>query len=145
MLPPKRTKFVCFLTPLSINVKIAKRDGHGKMTNGHGKVMEEYFVKSVGTLTYPSFLVVYFQDEVRSQDKVFVIAGVTGSVKGRELAWSYVKEKWSYFHDQYKGGFLLSRLVRVSNRTPGSSLHRKNDQQDFLSRKTQEIWILKPT
>ena len=30
--------------------KIGKRDGHGKSRNGHGKVMENYFVKSVGTL-----------------------------------------------------------------------------------------------
>ena len=30
--------------------KIGKRDGHGKSRNGHGKVMEKYFVKYVGTL-----------------------------------------------------------------------------------------------
>ena len=30
--------------------KIAERDGHGKSRNGHGKFMEKYFVKSVGTL-----------------------------------------------------------------------------------------------
>ena len=30
--------------------KIGKRDGHGKSRNGHGKVMEKCFVKSVGTL-----------------------------------------------------------------------------------------------
>ena len=30
--------------------KIGKRDGHGKSMNGHGKVMDKYFVKSVGTL-----------------------------------------------------------------------------------------------
>ena len=32
------------------NAKIKKRDGHGKLKNGNGKVMEKYFVKSVGTL-----------------------------------------------------------------------------------------------
>ena len=31
-------------------MKIKKRDSHGKLKNGHGKVMEKYFVKSVGTL-----------------------------------------------------------------------------------------------
>ena len=30
--------------------KIEKRDGHGKLRNDHGKVMEKYVVKSVGTL-----------------------------------------------------------------------------------------------
>ena len=31
--------------------KIGNRDGHGKSRNGHGKVMENYFVKYVGTLS----------------------------------------------------------------------------------------------
>ena len=30
--------------------EIGKRDGHGKSRNGHGKVMEKYVVKYVGTL-----------------------------------------------------------------------------------------------
>ena len=30
--------------------KIGKTDGHAKSRNGHGKVMEKYFVKYVGTL-----------------------------------------------------------------------------------------------
>ena len=30
--------------------KIRKRDGHGKSRNGHGKVMDKYFFKYVGTL-----------------------------------------------------------------------------------------------
>ena len=30
--------------------KIDKRVGHGKIRQGHGKVMKKYFVKSVGTL-----------------------------------------------------------------------------------------------
>ena len=30
--------------------KIENRDVHGKLKNGHGKIMKQYFVKSVGTL-----------------------------------------------------------------------------------------------
>ena len=30
--------------------KIGERNGHGKSRKGHGKVMDKYFVKSVGTL-----------------------------------------------------------------------------------------------
>ena len=30
--------------------QIGERDDHRKSRNGHGKVMEKYFVKSVGTL-----------------------------------------------------------------------------------------------
>ncbi|PVD38990.1 hypothetical protein C0Q70_01615 [Pomacea canaliculata] len=51
-------------------------------------------------------------DKVRSQDSVFVIGGVTGSVKGRELAWQFVKDNWKELHNRYEGGFLLSRLVK---------------------------------
>ncbi len=55
-----------------------------------------------------------FQDEVRSQDTVFVIGGVTGHKEGKQLAWNFVKEKWELLHERYSGGFLLSRLVGVS-------------------------------
>jgi len=50
---------------------------------------------------------------VRSQDTVFVIAGATGSVDGRELAWKFVCDNWSLLHGRYSGIFLLSRLVKV--------------------------------
>ena len=53
-----------------------------------------------------------FQDAVRSQDTVFVIGGVTGTVAGREMAWQFVKDKWSNLHERYQGGFLLARLVK---------------------------------
>lgn len=57
----------------------------------------------------------WFQDKVRSQDSVFVVAGVTGSVSGRDMAWKYVQDNWKTFIDRYEGGFLLSRLVKVGN------------------------------
>ncbi|KAL8585740.1 hypothetical protein ACOMHN_056369 [Nucella lapillus] len=53
-------------------------------------------------------------DKVRSQDSVFVIAGVTGSKLGREMAWDYVKKHWKMLHERYEGGFLLSRLVKTT-------------------------------
>ena len=56
------------------------------------------------------------QDKVRSQDSVFVIAGVTGSVLGREMAWKFVKDNWKKLYERYEGGFLLSRLVKVRHR-----------------------------
>lgn len=51
---------------------------------------------------------------MRSQDTVFVIGGVTGSIKGREMAWQFLKDNWTKLHDRYEGGFLLSRLVKVN-------------------------------
>ncbi|XP_078311638.1 puromycin-sensitive aminopeptidase-like [Crassostrea virginica] len=53
-------------------------------------------------------------DKVRSQDTVFVIGGVTGTVEGRELCWQFVQDQWKELHSRYQGGFLLSRLVEVS-------------------------------
>lgn len=53
-------------------------------------------------------------DKVRSQDTVFVIGGVTGTVQGRELCWQFVQDKWTELHERYKGGFLLSHLVEVT-------------------------------
>lgn len=54
-----------------------------------------------------------FQEKVRSQDAVFVIGSTTGSVVGRELAWEFMKNKFSILNERYEGGFLLSRLVQV--------------------------------
>lgn len=62
------------------------------------------------SLFFPIFV---FQKQVRSQDAVFVVAGVTGSVLGREKAWKFVQQRWEEFLTRYKGGFLLSRLVKV--------------------------------
>lgn len=53
--------------------------------------------------------------EVRSQDTVFVIAGVAANPKGRELAWKFVQEKWTELFTRYDGGFLLSRLVQTTS------------------------------
>ena len=36
--------------------KMEKRDGHGQLRNGQGKVMEKYFVKSVGTLPRKDYI-----------------------------------------------------------------------------------------
>ena len=66
ILPPDCTKFVVFSTTKKLSIglenlhcpmfpakrhycKIEKRDCHEKSRNSHGKVMEKYFVKSVGT------------------------------------------------------------------------------------------------
>ena len=62
----------------------------------------------------PDLLTFISQEEVRSQDTVFVVAGVTGSVEGRELAWKFLVDNWSVLHDRYQGGFLLARLIKVT-------------------------------
>uniref|UniRef100_A0A3B3S1X4 Aminopeptidase n=1 Tax=Paramormyrops kingsleyae TaxID=1676925 RepID=A0A3B3S1X4_9TELE len=54
-------------------------------------------------------------DEVRPQDTVSVIGGVASSSKhGRKAAWKFVKDNWDELHNRYQGGFLISRLIKLS-------------------------------
>lgn len=52
-------------------------------------------------------------DEVRDQDKVYVLSGVCSTNNGRQLTWQYFQNNWSLINEKYgKGtGFILSRLV----------------------------------
>ena len=53
-------------------------------------------------------------NEVRSQDTIFVVAGVASNLKGRDLAWDFIKSNWPEFDRRYgSGGFGLMRLVSV--------------------------------
>nr|XP_058942457.1 puromycin-sensitive aminopeptidase-like [Pocillopora verrucosa] len=52
--------------------------------------------------------------DVRSQDTVYVIAGVTGSLAGRELAWQFVEDNWDELYTRYAGGLLFSRLIKMT-------------------------------
>ncbi|KAL3855249.1 hypothetical protein ACJMK2_014465 [Sinanodonta woodiana] len=69
-----------------------------------GAVKDEKLIKRV--------LEFAMSDKVRSQDTVFVIAGVTGSVKGRDMAWQFVKDQWKELFRRYETGFLLPRLIK---------------------------------
>ena len=52
--------------------------------------------------------------EVRSQDTIFVVTGVASNLKGRDLAWQFIKDNWPEFDRRYgSGGFGLMRLVSV--------------------------------
>jgi len=53
-------------------------------------------------------------DDVRSQDTITVVTAVAGNLHGRELAWSFVKDRWEEFDRRYgSGGFGLMRLVSI--------------------------------
>ncbi|XP_063815723.1 puromycin-sensitive aminopeptidase [Pseudophryne corroboree] len=54
-------------------------------------------------------------EDVRPQDTVSVIGGVAGASKqGRKSAWNFVKENWEELYNRYQGGFLISRLIKLS-------------------------------
>jgi len=54
-----------------------------------------------------------WQEEVRSQDAVFCIAGATSSAQGRQLSWEFLQSNWTKLSSMYEGGFLLARLVKI--------------------------------
>uniref|UniRef100_A0A667I6M3 Aminopeptidase n=1 Tax=Lynx canadensis TaxID=61383 RepID=A0A667I6M3_LYNCA len=54
-------------------------------------------------------------EEVRPQDTVSVIGGVAGGSKhGRKAAWKFIKDNWEELYNRYQGGFLISRLIKLS-------------------------------
>nr|XP_055112395.1 puromycin-sensitive aminopeptidase-like [Symphalangus syndactylus] len=53
--------------------------------------------------------------KVRPQDTVSVIGGVAGGSKhGRKAAWKFIKDNWEELYNRYQGGFLISRLIKLS-------------------------------
>uniref|UniRef100_A0A1A9WA91 Puromycin-sensitive aminopeptidase n=1 Tax=Glossina brevipalpis TaxID=37001 RepID=A0A1A9WA91_9MUSC len=50
--------------------------------------------------------------EVRAQDSVFIIVAVAVNPKGRDIAWQFFKDNDQKLLEQYKGGFLLARLIK---------------------------------
>ncbi|KAK2165380.1 hypothetical protein LSH36_51g04005 [Paralvinella palmiformis] len=92
-------------------------------------------LRSLGTVQQESLiqktLDFAMSDEVRSQDTVFVIAGVTGSKLGREMAWKFVKDNWKSLHERYRGGFLLARLVKTTTENFVSE-ERAKDIEEFF-------------
>ena len=53
-------------------------------------------------------------EDVRSQDTITVITAVAANLKGRQLAWDFVRQNWPELDRRYgDGGFGLMRLVSV--------------------------------
>lgn len=72
------------------------------------------------------------QEDVRPQDTVSVIGGVAGSSKqGRKAAWKFVRDNWEELYNRYQGGFLISRLIKVTKVS-----RRKSTLVAFSSRLT---------
>jgi hypothetical protein len=51
--------------------------------------------------------IIALQDEVRSQDTVYVIISVAMTKAGRELAWTFFKEKWQELMNRYQVSVLF--------------------------------------
>ena len=53
------------------------------------------------------------QDEVRSQDAVFVIGAVANNHVGRDAAWQFFQKNQSTFISRYGSGSLICRLIKL--------------------------------
>lgn len=71
--------------------------------------------------------------EVRSNETVFVIAGCTGSVEGRQLAWQFLQSHWTEIYERYQGGFILSRLIKVCTEGFASDQSAEEVQKFFAA------------
>jgi len=70
-------------------------------------------------------------DKVRSQDTVMAMAGCTGSLMGRRLTWQFTKDNWEELHKRYQGGFLLSRLIKISTDNFATEAEEKDVEEFF--------------
>lgn len=76
-------------------------------------------LRSLGSVSSPELVtrVLEFSlsSEVRSQDSIFTIVGATGSLKGRELVWNFIKDNWEVISERYSGSlFLFPRLIKLA-------------------------------
>ncbi|MCO5582726.1 hypothetical protein L7F22_036625 [Adiantum nelumboides] len=67
--------------------------------------------------------------EVRNQDAVFVLSGI--SPEGRETAWVWLKEHWSFIWKNW-GGFLITRFITATT-SEFSSSEKAKDIESFFS------------
>ena len=69
--------------------------------------------------------------DVRIQDTISVVGGVASNPRGRDLAWTFIKDNWSEFDRRYgSGGFGLMRLV--STCSSFTSQQWLNDVETFF-------------
>jgi len=78
-------------------------------------------------------------DEVRSQDKVFVVISLTMTKIGRKLAWEFLKTNWSELLNRYEGAFLLSRLVKNTTDNFASEEMAKEIEDFFKDKNTSVV------
>ncbi|XP_068305063.1 aminopeptidase M1-like [Pyrus communis] len=66
--------------------------------------------------------------EVRSQDAVF---GLAVSSKGRETAWTWLKENWEHISNTWGSGFLITRFVSAVV-SPFASFDKVKEIKEFF-------------
>ncbi|XP_068324437.1 aminopeptidase M1-like [Pyrus communis] len=67
--------------------------------------------------------------EVRSQDAVF---GLAVSSKGREIAWTWLKENWEHISKTWRSGFLITSFVKAVV-SPFASFDKVKEIEEFFT------------
>ena len=68
-----------------------------------------YYIESLG-----SFLTFYLIFPTFFSDSPWVIGSVGNNMKGRTMAWEFVKTHYPKIHDRYKSGSLLTRMCQFT-------------------------------
>ncbi|KAL5489625.1 hypothetical protein EMCRGX_G018741 [Ephydatia muelleri] len=55
-----------------------------------------------------------FSSKVRSQDTPVVCMSCLKNVIGRDILWEFMKKNWAMINNNYKGGFMLGRIVGIA-------------------------------
>lgn len=71
-------------------------------------------------------------DKVRSSVTVIALVGCTSTLVGRRMTWDFIKSNWDELYKRYEGGFLLSRLIKISTENFVTKADEK-DVKDFFS------------
>ncbi|SPQ98222.1 unnamed protein product (mitochondrion) [Plasmodiophora brassicae] len=74
-----------------------------------------------------------FTPDVRKQDVMFVLGGVSVNPKGVELAWQWLQTNWDTIRDKFSSGFTLSRLVSYATKH-FTSRDKAKEIQDFFAK-----------
>ena len=71
-------------------------------------------------------------DDVRSQDTITLVSAVAANIRGRNIAWEFVKDNWTEFDKRYGGGgFGLMRLVAITGSF--TSEEKATEIEDFFT------------
>uniref|UniRef100_A0A674F5F0 Aminopeptidase n=1 Tax=Salmo trutta TaxID=8032 RepID=A0A674F5F0_SALTR len=102
-----------------VSCSLHKQRPHSKLTFADMQEEKNRIERVLGAISAPDLiqkvLTFALSEDVRPQDTVSVIGGVAGSSKhGRKAAWKFVKDNWEELHNRYQGGFLISRLIKLS-------------------------------
>ncbi|XP_024180659.1 aminopeptidase M1 isoform X2 [Rosa chinensis] len=89
-----------------------------------------YFASSPDPDTVVDVLNFFLSDEVRDQDIIFALPGI--SLECRETAWKWTKENWELILTKYGAGLLLTRFVRDVV-TPFCSNEKADEVEEFFA------------